>query len=167
MLLWCFQDARAGSCALRVPRTSPLGSAFAPWRSHLQLCPAFLHPGRARAGFGPVSLGVSLAPGLHWSRVPGNAREGRDEWRCGSHLGAGYFVGVEVPCPDSTPHFLEDISGCSTELWGDQHVLGAHYPSSALGRIASAQLPAVQVGVSWPRCNLPPLTPGPLAPCTA
>lgn len=38
-------------------------------------------------------------------------------------MGAGYFVGVEVPCPSLTSRFLEDTSGCSTELRGDQHVL--------------------------------------------
>lgn len=104
----------------------PRCSAFAPWFSWLQLCPVFLHPGRARAGFGPVCLGLSLASrGLHWSGMPGNTWEGRDEQRCGSHLGDGYFVGVKVPCPGLTLCFLEAVSGsgCSTAPRGDQHML--------------------------------------------
>lgn len=96
-----------------------------------------------------MSLGVSLAPSVHWSGVLGSAREGRDEQRCRSRLGAVCFVGVEVPCPGLTPHFLEDMSGCSTELWGD-HLVLSPLPQRSPGNIASAQLPAMQVEVSHP-----------------
>ena len=97
-----FWGACAGSHALHVPGASPPpGSAFAPWHSHLQLCPAFLQPGRARAGFGPVSLGVSLAPGLHWNGVLGSAQGMNGE------AGAVWVLGILLVwrCPAlARPH---------------------------------------------------------------
>lgn len=105
-------------CVVCAGHVSSSGSAFAPWRSRLQLCPKFLHPGRARAGFGPVSLGVSLAPGLHWSGVLGNTGGAG----MNGDAGAIWVLGILLVwrCPAlAQPH----VSGCSTELWGDQHVL--------------------------------------------
>lgn len=76
--------------------------------------------------------------------MQGYTREGRDEWRCGSHLSDEYFPGVKVPCPGLTLCFLEAVlgSGSSTAPWSD------HCPSSPPGGIASGQLPPLQVGVS-------------------
>lgn len=108
-------------CPHGMASTAPQALCLCSWVFLIQLCPVLLYQARPRLDLAlciwdyPLPLG-----GLHWSGVPGNTWEGRDEWKCGSHLSNGYLAAVKVPCPGLTLCVLEAVtgSGCSAAPLG-------------------------------------------------